>query len=87
MPGVRGHRRVGPFLFDEVTSRRLRLPQASSVAQAATLRRAPTLARVADTAVFLASDRAGDMTGNRQRHLRPRAWLIATIEPHAVPLG
>ena len=35
----------------------------SSVAQAATLRRAPTLGRVADTAAFLASDRAGDMTG------------------------
>jgi NAD(P)-dependent dehydrogenase (short-subunit alcohol dehydrogenase family) len=35
----------------------------SSVAQMTTLRRAPALAHVADTAAFLASDRAGDVTG------------------------
>jgi NAD(P)-dependent dehydrogenase (short-subunit alcohol dehydrogenase family) len=35
----------------------------SSVAQMTTLRRAPALAHVADTAAFLASDRAGDITG------------------------
>jgi NAD(P)-dependent dehydrogenase (short-subunit alcohol dehydrogenase family) len=34
-----------------------------SVAQMTTLRRAPALAHVADTAAFLASDRAGDVTG------------------------
>jgi enoyl-[acyl-carrier-protein] reductase (NADH) len=34
-----------------------------SVAQITTLRRAPSLAHVADTAAFLASDRAGDITG------------------------
>jgi len=33
------------------------------VAQMTTLRRAPALAHVADTAAFLASDRAGDITG------------------------
>lgn len=33
------------------------------VAQMTTLRRAPALAHVADTAAFLASDRAGDVTG------------------------
>jgi NAD(P)-dependent dehydrogenase (short-subunit alcohol dehydrogenase family) len=35
----------------------------ASVAQMTTLRRAPALAHVADTAAFLASDRAGDITG------------------------
>jgi len=35
----------------------------SAVAQMTTLRRAPALAHVADTAAFLASDRAGDVTG------------------------
>jgi NAD(P)-dependent dehydrogenase (short-subunit alcohol dehydrogenase family) len=35
----------------------------SGVAQMTTLRRAPALAHVADTAAFLASDRAGDITG------------------------
>lgn len=35
----------------------------AGVASMTTLRRAPALARVADTAAFLASDRAGDMTG------------------------
>jgi NAD(P)-dependent dehydrogenase (short-subunit alcohol dehydrogenase family) len=35
----------------------------NGVAQMTTLRRAPALARVADTAAFLASDRAGDITG------------------------
>jgi NAD(P)-dependent dehydrogenase (short-subunit alcohol dehydrogenase family) len=35
----------------------------SAVAQMTTLRRAPALAHVADTAAFLASDRAGDITG------------------------
>jgi len=34
-----------------------------SVAQMTTLRRAPALAHVADTAAFLACDRAGDVTG------------------------
>ncbi len=34
-----------------------------SVAQMTTLGRAPALAHVADTAAFLASDRAGDITG------------------------
>lgn len=34
-----------------------------SVAQMTTLRRAPALAHVAETAAFLASDRAGDITG------------------------
>jgi NAD(P)-dependent dehydrogenase (short-subunit alcohol dehydrogenase family) len=34
----------------------------ASVAQLTTLRRAPALAHVADTAAFLASDRAGDIT-------------------------
>jgi NAD(P)-dependent dehydrogenase (short-subunit alcohol dehydrogenase family) len=34
-----------------------------SIAQITTLRRAPSLAHVADTAAFLASDRAGDITG------------------------
>jgi NAD(P)-dependent dehydrogenase (short-subunit alcohol dehydrogenase family) len=40
-------------------------PQAiiAGVAQGAMLRRAPALAHVADTAAFLASDRAGDITG------------------------
>jgi NAD(P)-dependent dehydrogenase (short-subunit alcohol dehydrogenase family) len=35
----------------------------SSVAEMTTLRRAPALQHVADTAAFLASDRAGDVTG------------------------
>jgi NAD(P)-dependent dehydrogenase (short-subunit alcohol dehydrogenase family) len=35
----------------------------AGVAQMTTLRRAPALAHVADTAAFLASDRAGDITG------------------------
>jgi NAD(P)-dependent dehydrogenase (short-subunit alcohol dehydrogenase family) len=35
----------------------------AGVAQGAMLRRAPALAHVADTAAFLASDRAGDVTG------------------------
>jgi NAD(P)-dependent dehydrogenase (short-subunit alcohol dehydrogenase family) len=35
----------------------------AGVAQMTALRRAPALAHVADTAAFLASDRAGDITG------------------------
>ena len=35
----------------------------SGVAEMTTLRRAPSLAQVTDTAAFLASDRAGDITG------------------------